>query len=1185
MRLTSLEIKGFKSFGDKVTIHFAEGVTAVVGPNGSGKSNVVDAIRWVLGEQKTRMLRSEKMENIIFNGTRNRKPGNMAEVLLTFENNKGILPLEYTTVCIGRRLYRTGESEYLLNGITCRLKDITDLFLDTGIGPDSYAIIELKMIDEILNDRNNTIMNLLEEAAGISKYKIRKKQTFSKLEETDNDLNRVNDILAEIEKSLKQLENQAKKTQRFYRLKDEYKTVSMAWSLYAVRDYSTRLNELKKREETLADEKLQQHVDLDVTEANLQRLKSESIEKEKTFTSAQKELNELILQITKGESETRNIREKVSSLQERQRHLKHQNETDEHTIDELNGNIRRLNDEKVEEEETLRGLETQLAELKQNVDDNKQLYDDSVLALKQLSQQLHDLRQEINRHETQVAVRQARAHSIGSELHRLNDQIHSNEDKLAAVDKEISVVAPHKEELEKEKLSATSSRDEFESKLRELELSLRSLNVQLSEEKSKCDVKTNEYELTRSMIEKMEGFPDSIRFLKGPDSSLRQAPLVSDLITCDDRYKSAIENFLEPFLNHFVVNNASEAWEAMQLLNESLKGRAHFFTLESFNDRPDPSTHSIPGCVPALHLTEFDNTYRKLFEHLLGNVYILENSDDLTAVDITTLKGGYVILSKNGRYLRQRYSMGGGSLGLGDGKRTGKQKNLQQLSEQISEHRRKIEEFQQQILDSEQELQLSRNGFFESGRDLSRLESETARATGQINTLQNNRDFLLSAIEYSRTTVGQLTEELDGLSKEDHNVETETGLSIESRKSELQQLLDQQKLQQDLSNELQKHVSDMTNAHNQKNIQFFQQQNKLQNITRDINYKTTQIGNLSRSREEHHHELEAIAAQLQSLHQHVDDTDNNNKQLITQRSELELSVRTLEDDYYKSKGEIDREEKLINEKRKQKEYSESIIREIHNEINELRLNMSSMRERLNIEFEILLDDIMDQEPDPELNPEELRERSEKLRKQLSDFGPINPMALESYQEMKNRHDFIVKEKDDLAAAKESLLQTIAEIDMTAKEKFMEAYHAVRDNFILVFRSLFSEEDNCDLLLTDLANPLESDVQIIAQPKGKKPLSIHQLSGGEKTLTATALLFGIYLLKPSPFCIFDEVDAPLDDSNIDKFNKIVKKFSSDSQFIVITHNKKTMAATDIMYGVTMAEQGITKVVPVDLREYA
>ncbi len=247
--------------------------------------------------------------------------------------------------------------------------------------------------------------------------------------------------------------------------------------------------------------------------------------------------------------------------------------------------------------------------------------------------------------------------------------------------------------------------------------------------------------------------------------------------------------------------------------------------------------------------------------------------------------------------------------------------------------------------------------------------------------------------------------------------------------------------------------------------------------------------------------------------------------------------------------------------------------------------MTSLKERLNIEFNIILEEIMDQEPNPELNPEELKVRSEKLKNQLSDFGPINPMALESFKEIKDRHDFILKEQNDLKEAKESLLKTIAEIDNTAKVKFMDAFHAVRENFILVFRSLFSEEDTCDLILTDLANPLESDVQIIAQPKGKKPLSIHQLSGGEKTLTATALLFGIYLLKPSPFCIFDEVDAPLDDSNIDKFNKIIKKFSNDSQFIIITHNKKTMAATDIMYGITMVEQGVTQVVPVDLREYA
>src|SRR6188768_2183565 len=262
MRLTSLEIKGFKSFGEKTVIHFDKGVTSIVGPNGSGKSNVVDAMRWVLGEQKTRMLRSEKMENIIFNGTKTRKPANLAEVTLNFENTKNILPVEYSSISITRKLFRTGESEYFLNGVHCRLKDITDIFLDTGIGPDSYSIIELKMIDEILNDKNSTVKILLEEAAGISKYKIRKKQTLQKLEETDADLNRVNDLLFEIEKSMKQLEAQAKKTKRFYKLKDEYKEVSMAYSLYAVREFSQSLHDLQKKEASVSDEKLQFHVDL-----------------------------------------------------------------------------------------------------------------------------------------------------------------------------------------------------------------------------------------------------------------------------------------------------------------------------------------------------------------------------------------------------------------------------------------------------------------------------------------------------------------------------------------------------------------------------------------------------------------------------------------------------------------------------------------------------------------------------------------------------------------------------------------------------------------------------------------------------------------------------------------------------------------------------------------------------------
>ena len=377
----------------------------------------------------------------------------------------------------------------------------------------------------------------------------------------------------------------------------------------------------------------------------------------------------------------------------------------------------------------------------------------------------------------------------------------------------------------------------------------------------------------------------------------------------------------------------------------------------------------------------------------------------------------------------------------------------------------------------------------------------------------------------------------------------------------------------------------MSGAYNTKNIQFYQQQNKLQNITRDISFKSNQVANLTNNRVAQTGELEGITNQLNALESSIAEADSQLSELVAKRTEQESNLKTHEDDYYKSKGEIETEEKSIGEKRKQKEHSEAIIREIQNEKNTLMLQMTSLRERLNIEFEISLDDLKDREPDPEQNPDELRTRVDKLKTQLSEFGAINPMALESFKEIKERHDFILKEQDDLNKAKESLLKTIAEIDGTAKEKFMEAYNAVRANFIHVFRTLFSEEDNCDLILTDLANPLESDVQIIAQPKGTKPMSIDQLSGGEKTLTATSLLFGVYLLKPSPFCILDEVDAPLDDANIGKFSKIIRTFSKESQFIIITHNKSTMAETDVMYGVTMVEQGVTQLVPVDLREYA
>ncbi len=341
---------------------------------------------------------------------------------------------------------------------------------------------------------------------------------------------------------------------------------------------------------------------------------------------------------------------------------------------------------------------------------------------------------------------------------------------------------------------------------------------------------------------------------------------------------------------------------------------------------------------------------------------------------------------------------------------------------------------------------------------------------------------------------------------------------------------------------------------------------------------------ISSNKENNAIELEIIIEQLTTLNQEFNVNEDGLVKLIEEKTIFEKSLTESETNYYKAKGEIDAEERAINEVRKQKDQCDELVQAVHDEINELKLQLNSMKERLQLEFGVDINAIIETEPDEQTTEEELQHKVEKLRKQIQDFGPVNPMALEQFKEIKERHDFIQKEQEDLRNAKISLMQTITEIDQTAHEKFIDTFTKVRDNFINVFRSLFTAEDRCDLLLDTPENPLESDITIIAQPKGKKPLTIQQLSGGEKTLTATALLFAIYLLKPAPFCIFDEVDAPLDDNNIDKFIQIIQKFSDETQFIIITHNKRTMTATNVIYGITMAEIGVTQVVPVDMRQF-
>ncbi|MEO8088626.1 MAG: AAA family ATPase, partial [Bacteroidota bacterium] len=406
---------------------------------------------------------------------------------------------------------------------------------------------------------------------------------------------------------------------------------------------------------------------------------------------------------------------------------------------------------------------------------------------------------------------------------------------------------------------------------------------------------------------------------------------------------------------------------------------------------------------------------------------------------------------------------------------------------------------------------------------------------------------------------------------------------LDQMKSEFNSLNEKLVLLQTQYNEAATELEKQSQEFNQHNIKCIQQQNKLGTTVRDLNYKVTLLDTLQKNITTNTSEYEDIQVQIAELVSTSSEFDVQLISLYADKEAFEQTVAVLEANYFKARGAIDEIETTIRQIRHRKEQSDQIAQAVKDKTMELKLQLNGLKERLSVEFSLDINELFEKEPSPDWTEETLREKVAKQKSQLENYGPINPMAVEAFNEIKERHTFIIEQKDDLAKAKESLLQTIAEIEMTAKENFMKAFTEIRTNFIAVFRSLFTEDDDCDLILLDPSNPTDSDVQIIAKPKGKRPLSISQLSGGEKTLTAIALLFGIYLIKPAPFCIFDEVDAPLDDTNIDKFNNIIKKFSADSQFIIITHNKRTMTSTDIIYGITMIEPGVTQVVPVDLTE--
>jgi chromosome segregation protein len=1170
MRLKSLEIKGFKSFADKTVVTFNEGITGIIGPNGCGKSNIIDSIRWVIGEQKISALRSENQGALVFNGSKTRSASGLAEVSLTFENTRNLLPTEFSTVTVTRKFYKNGDSEYRLNDVSCRLKDIQNLFLDTGISTDSYAIIELGMVDDIIRDKENSRRRMLEQAAGITIYKTRKKEAKSKLDATEQDLARIEDLLFEINNQLKTLENQAKKAEKYFEIKKEYKEIAVELAKAALEGFNVTYKDLNEQQETEANKKMRLDAEIATEEAGIEQEKVGFIEKEKALHSMQVAFNDLQQNLRTKENEKNLASQKLHYIKEKETNLKDFLYKAEGQLKNLGDSISFTQIQVGDESLQLQDLQFKVADAKQAIDDKRQLFDDKRTGIDGLRNQYQSSQRNQFDAEKKVAVADTSINNIQRSSAQLQDEQQNRQYQLQQLENE----AIEKEDLLAQKrIDLQQLLEQHEATKQNILTTQQALEVlrnQLTEENRQLDSKRNEYALLKSLIDSMEGYPESIKFLHKNPNWNYSAPILSDIIYVNEVYRTAVENVLEPYLNYYVVNNLAEGMQAIKLLDDNKKGKANFFLLDQLKGQQIMNVPQPQNTIKALDVIEVDDDYKNLADYLLQNVFIAESEDAFIN------SNGAIILEKSGKFVQGKYTLTGGSIGLFEGKKIGRAKNLEKLHDEIIMIDAVVQSLKAEIQTTHNRV-IGYNGMLQE-KAIKQTETDINQLTNQVfaakNKIENTQAVQAAATVRLEDFEVRLEDEQEAIATTRETLQTLNKQLLQTKEALALVEQDYKLAEQD--------YQQASAQYNEHNLQLTRQQSKITSLHQELTFKQKQLNDL-------HQQIEANTVLLTDAATNIVDSENALQDsheallvLLRRKEDEEKKLNETDQAFYNVRNALQAKEGDLRSKIKSKEQLDGLINELKDKLNELKLQLAGMKERLHVEFKIELDKILDEARTTDIALEELQATSDRMRKRMDNMGEVNPTAIEAYTEMKKRYDFILEQKNDLVNAKDSLLQTIQEVEATANQQFLDTFNKVRENFQKVFKALFTEEDTADMVLVNPENLAETGIEIIAKPKGKRPSSITQLSGGEKTLTATALLFAIYLIKPAPFCILDEVDAPLDDANVGKFTQMIKKFSDNSQFIIVTHNKQTMGAVDVIYGVTMQEPGVSKLVPVDFR---
>ncbi len=849
MRLKSLEIKGFKSFADKTILSFDEGVTGIIGPNGCGKSNIIDSIRWVIGEQKISHLRSENLESLVFNGSKSRSASGLAEVSLTFENTRNLLPTEFNTVTVTRKFYKSGESEYRLNDVQCRLKDIQNLFLDTGVSTDSYAIIELGMVDDIIKDKENSRRRMLEQAAGITIYKTRKKEAKSKLDATEQDLARIEDLLFEINNQLKTLENQAKKAEKYHELKKEYKVLSIELAKAALQGFQLSWKTLNDQLEAETNRRVELEATVATGEAAIEQEKKDFIDKEKALQQKQQEFNELLQQIRTKENEKNLAQQSLGFLKEKEKNLNEALQRDTNQLKGVDESIRFSEKQLVEEEKQLEGIGGQLDAVRKAVEEKRSVYDEKRAALDQLRRSYQQVQREHFEAEKNVAVADSGLQNQQRLLAQLKDEQEARASQLQQLEDEKLKLGIEKDNRTDELKQLQEQHNLTKDQILQAQSELEQLRNQLAEENRKLDAKRNEHALLKSLIDSMEGYPDSVKFLHNNPQWRRDVPLLSDVMVCKEEYRTAIESLLEPYLNYYVADHLEEAITAVNLLQNNKKGKANFFILDQFANQEVLS--EVPaGTVKALDVVEVDERYRSLANYLLGKVVIAEDPQQIDRSFAGT------VLDKSGKYFKGKYTLTGGSVGLFEGKKIGRSKNLERLHEEIVAQEKVVLDFKHQIQTRHNEVigfneQLKEAAIKETEKTINQLINQLYAVENKIENLQANEAKALQRMQDLEQQMQTTNASLEQ-NKEKHKTANEQLTIVAGQTQEAEQTFKQAEEAFNAAN----------SQYNDFNLNLTRQQSKVAGLKQELDFKRNQLTNLKTQIEANTNQLSDTATQI-----------------------------------------------------------------------------------------------------------------------------------------------------------------------------------------------------------------------------------------------------------------------------------------------------------------------------------